>query len=47
VDYAALIEEAGADALELNIYYLPTNIEISGLEVERFIWRFSQPFVRL
>jgi len=35
VDYAALIEEAGADALELNIYYLPTNIEISGLEVER------------
>jgi dihydroorotate dehydrogenase (fumarate) len=35
VDYAALIEEAGADALELNIYYLPTNIEISGQEVER------------
>lgn len=35
VDYAALIEDAGADALELNIYYLPTNIEISGLEVER------------
>ena len=34
-DYAALIEEAGADALELNVYYLPTNIEISGLEVER------------
>jgi len=34
-DYAALIEEAGADALELNIYYLPTNTEISGLEVER------------
>jgi len=34
-DYAALIEEAGADALELNIYYIPTNPEISGLEVER------------
>ncbi len=34
-DYASLVEEAGADALELNIYYLPTNIEISGLEVER------------
>jgi dihydroorotate dehydrogenase (fumarate) len=34
-DYAALIEEAGADALELNVYYLPTNPEISGLEVER------------
>jgi dihydroorotate dehydrogenase (fumarate) len=34
-DYAALIEEAGADALELNVYYLPANPEISGLEVER------------
>lgn len=34
-DYAALIEDAGADALELNIYYLPTNVEISGIEVER------------
>lgn len=34
-DYAALIEAAGADALELNVYYLPTNPEISGLEVER------------
>ena len=34
-DYAALIEDAGADALELNVYYLPANPEISGLEVER------------
>lgn len=34
-DYAALIEEAGADAIELNIYYIPTNPEISGVEVER------------
>ena len=33
-DYAALIEEAGADALELNVYYLPTSTEISGIEVE-------------
>jgi dihydroorotate dehydrogenase (fumarate) len=33
-DYATQIEEAGADALELNIYYLPTNTEISGIEVE-------------
>src|SRR5690349_7136460 len=33
-DYATLIEEAGADALELNIYYLPTNPRISGIEVE-------------
>lgn len=33
-DYASLIEEAGADALELNIYYLPTNTQITGIEVE-------------
>jgi dihydroorotate dehydrogenase (fumarate) len=33
-DYATLIEEAGADALELNIYYLPTNTQITGIEVE-------------
>ena len=24
-DYAALMEEAGADAIELNVYYIPTN----------------------
>src|SRR5687768_11266465 len=33
-DYAALIEEAGADALELNVYYLPANINMTGNEVE-------------
>jgi dihydroorotate dehydrogenase (fumarate) len=33
-DYATLIEEAGADALELNVYYLPTNAEMTGMEVE-------------
>ena len=33
-DYAALIEEAGADALELNVYYLPANPEVTGVEVE-------------
>lgn len=33
-DYATLIEDAGADALELNIYYLPTNTRITGIEVE-------------
>lgn len=34
-DYATLIEEAGADALELNVYYVPTNPEISGIDIER------------
>ena len=33
-DYATLIEDAGADALELNIYYLPTSTQITGIEVE-------------
>lgn len=33
-DFATLIEEAGADAIELNVYYVPTNPEISGDEIE-------------
>ena len=33
-DYATLIEEAGADAIELNVYYLPTNTAIKGSDVE-------------
>ncbi|HJX92797.1 MAG TPA: dihydroorotate dehydrogenase-like protein [Pyrinomonadaceae bacterium] len=33
-DYAALIEEAGADAVELNVYYIPTNQNIAGSEIE-------------
>lgn len=32
--YARYIEEAGADALELNIYYIPTDPELTGAEVE-------------
>ena len=34
IEYAKLIEEAGADALELNIYYIPTDIRMSGGQVE-------------
>ena len=32
--YARRMEEAGADALELNVYYLPTDPELSGADVE-------------
>jgi dihydroorotate dehydrogenase (fumarate) len=32
-DYARLIEQAGADALELNVYYIATDPNESGLEV--------------
>jgi dihydroorotate dehydrogenase (fumarate) len=34
VDYGKSLEEAGADALELNIYHLAANIEESGERVE-------------
>ncbi len=32
--YAKLIEQAGADALELNIYFIPTDINVGSAEVE-------------
>ena len=35
VDYAKKIEEAGADALELNIYRLATDLDKSGAEVDQ------------
>ena len=34
IEYAQKIEEAGADALELNIYYLPTAPDLSASELE-------------
>jgi dihydroorotate dehydrogenase (fumarate) len=34
IKYAQQIEQAGADALELNCYYLPTDLNISGTELE-------------
>lgn len=34
VEYAEKIEQAGADALELNIYYLPTDPNLSSMEIE-------------
>ena len=34
IDYARKIEDAGADALELNIYFIPTDPLITGEQVE-------------
>ncbi|MHC4471287.1 MAG: dihydroorotate dehydrogenase-like protein [Planctomycetota bacterium] len=34
-EYASLIEQAGADALELNVYYLPTDPAMTSEAVER------------
>ncbi|MDZ7777758.1 MAG: hypothetical protein U5L09_20145 [Bacteroidales bacterium] len=33
-EYAAKLEEAGADALEMNFYYTPTEFKKAGKEVE-------------
>ncbi len=35
ITYAKKIQEAGADALELNIFYIPTDPELSGAQVEQ------------
>jgi len=35
VHYAKQIEQAGADAVELNVYYVPTDMNMSGAEVEQ------------
>lgn len=35
IKYAQKIEEAGADALELNVYYIPTDPEMSGVQVRQ------------
>ncbi len=35
IKYAKKLEEAGADALELNITYIPTSMELEGYKVEQ------------
>ena len=35
IKYAKKIEQAGTDALELNVYYIPTDPELSGTEVRQ------------
>jgi dihydroorotate dehydrogenase (fumarate) len=34
IRYAQMMEQAGADAVELNIYYLPTDLEMTAQKVE-------------
>jgi len=34
IDYAKQLEQAGADALEINIFYIPANVRLTGVEVE-------------
>jgi dihydroorotate dehydrogenase (fumarate) len=35
VEYAKKIEQAGADALELNMYYIPTDFDLTSQEMEQ------------
>jgi dihydroorotate dehydrogenase (fumarate) len=35
IEFAKKIEQAGADALELNVYYIPTDPEMTGAQVEQ------------
>jgi dihydroorotate dehydrogenase (fumarate) len=42
IRYARDIEQAGADALELNIYYLPTDIHLRSWEVEEIYLNILQ-----
>lgn len=36
IDYARQIQQAGASALELNVYFIPTDLEMSSVEVEQY-----------
>lgn len=35
IEYASLIEQAGADALEINIFFIPADIHSTGVNVEQ------------
>ncbi|MDX1942115.1 MAG: dihydroorotate dehydrogenase-like protein [Saprospiraceae bacterium] len=35
IDYAMQVEEAGADGLEINVFYIPADIRLTGSEVEQ------------
>ena len=35
IEYAKLIEQAGADALELNVYYIPTDVNMTSDDIEQ------------
>jgi dihydroorotate dehydrogenase (fumarate) len=35
IDYARKMQQAGADALELNVYFIPTDIDLNGADIEK------------
>jgi dihydroorotate dehydrogenase (fumarate) len=42
VDYARMIEQAGADALELNVYLLATDARVSGTSIEQRVLEIAR-----
>jgi dihydroorotate dehydrogenase (fumarate) len=42
IEYAKKIEQAGADALELNIFHVPTDPEMGGEQVERMYLELAE-----
>ena len=42
IDYAKKIEDAGADAIEINISLLPNNFELSGAENEKIYFEITK-----
>ena len=42
VDYARMMEQAGADAIELNVYYLATDLDETGLTIEERVVAISR-----
>ncbi len=45
VSFAREIQESGADALELNIFYMPSNVDISATEIEQSYLKTAQHVV--
>ena len=41
-EYAKAIQQAGADALELNIYYIPTDMDLTSAQIEQTYLDISQ-----
>jgi dihydroorotate dehydrogenase (fumarate) len=47
IDYARKIQEAGADALELNIYFIPTDSRRTGEQIEQLYLSLVQSVKRM
>ena len=42
LEYAHHMEQAGADAVEINLYYLPTNVDFTGADLEETYLRLAK-----